>query len=335
MKNKKVITAITLLATTSLVLTGCGKKAEVNSKNAVSLTGIKISTTEYYNELKKDNISKLVDMIDHKLFDEKYKTTDDETKEVKEQIEKIKSNYSNDEDTFKNVIKQYFGVSSESELEDMLRLEYKRNEAVEDHIKKSLTNKEIEQYYDDNIIGDIKASHILIKVNVKDDATEDEKTKAEEKAKKKAENIIKKLDNGESFEKLAKKYSDDSSNKDKGGDLGYFKAEDMDENFVEAAKALKKNEYSKEPVKTQYGYHIILKKDQKKKASLKSVKNDIKETLMNEKLTNDTSLHYNALIEIREENNIKFDDKDLKKAYEDLMDKLIKQASSSSTNTNN
>ena len=53
MKNKKVITAITLLATTSLVLTGCGKKAEVNSKNAVSLTGIKISTTEYYNELKK------------------------------------------------------------------------------------------------------------------------------------------------------------------------------------------------------------------------------------------------------------------------------------------
>ena len=335
MKNKKVITAITLLATTSLVLTGCGKKAEVNSKNAVSLTGIKISTTEYYNELKKDNISKLVDMIDHKLFDEKYKTTDDETKEVKEQIEKIKSNYSNDEDTFKNIIKQYFGVSSESELEDMLRLEYKRNEAVEDHIKKSLTNKEIEQYYDDNIIGDIKASHILIKVNVKDDATEDEKTKAEEKAKKKAENIIKKLDNGESFEKLAKKYSDDSSNKDKGGDLGYFKAEDMDENFVEAAKALKKNEYSKEPVKTQYGYHIILKKDQKKKASLKSVKNDIKETLMNEKLTNDPSLHYNALIEIREENNIKFDDKDLKKAYEDLMDKLIKQASSSSTNTNN
>ena len=143
MKNKKVITAITLLATTSLVLTGCGKKAEVNSKNAVSLTGIKISTTEYYNELKKDNISKLVDMIDHKLFDEKYKTTDDETKEVKEQIEKIKSNYSNDEDTFKNVIKQYFGVSSESELEDMLRLEYKRNEAVEDHIQKSLTNKEI------------------------------------------------------------------------------------------------------------------------------------------------------------------------------------------------
>ena len=56
---------------------------------------------------------------------------------------------------------------------------------------------------------------------------------------------------------------------------------------------------------------------------------------MNEKLTNDPSLHYNALIEIREENNIKFDDKDLKKAYEDLMDKLIKQASSSSTNTNN
>lgn len=332
MKNKKVLTCIAVLATASLILTGCGKKAELDkdNKTAVSLTGAKISATDYYNELKTANISKLVDMIDHKLFDEKYPKTDEETKEVQEQIEQIKSNYSNDEETFLNVIKQYFGVDSEKELEDMFRLEYKRNEAVEDHIKENLTDDEIQEYYDNNIIGDIKASHILIKVDVDNNATDEEKEKAENEALEKAKKIIKKLDAGEDFSKLAKKYSDDESNKDDGGDLGYFKADEMDENFVDAANKLKKNEYSKEPVKTQYGYHIILKKGQKKKASLKSVKDEIKETLMNEKLEADSSLHYNSLIEIREENNIKWNDSDLEKAYNDLMDKLIKQTSTQS-----
>ena len=330
--KKKWGISICLISALVLTVTGCGKKAELDdNKTAVSLKGIKITATDYYNEIKKSNISKLVDMIDHQLFDKKYESNDDEDQAVEEQINQLKENYS-DETTFQSVIQQYFGVNSEDELEDMLRLEYKRNEAVEEFVADNLTDKEIEDYYDQNIIGDIKASHILITPDVDSDATDEEKEKAENKAKKEAERIIKKLDEGEDFAELAKKYSDDEATAKNGGDLDYFNTDDMDENFMDAVKKLDNDEYTKEPVKTQYGYHIILKVDQKEKPKLKEVKDSIKETLANNKLNNNSTLHYETLMDIREENNIKWNDDELEKQYNELMDQLIKASSSSTTN---
>lgn len=330
--KKKLGISICLISALVLTVTGCGKKAELDdNKTAVSLKGIKLTATDYYNEIKKSNISKLVDMIDHQLFDKKYESNDDEDQAVEEQINQLKENYS-DETTFQSVIQQYFGVNSEDELEDMLRLEYKRNEAVEEFVADNLTDKEIEDYYDQNIIGDIKASHILITPDVDSDATDEEKEKAENKAKKEAERIIKKLDEGEDFAELAKKYSDDEATAKNGGDLDYFNTDDMDENFMDAVKKLDNDEYTKEPVKTQYGYHIILKVDQKEKPKLKEVKDSIKETLANNKLNNNSTLHYETLMDIREENNIKWNDDELEKQYNELMDQLIKASSSSTTN---
>ena len=334
--KKKLITSLCLLLTITTIVTGCGKKAELDdNKTAVSLDGIKITATDYYNELKNSNISKLVDMIDHQLFDKKYKSTDEEDKAVKEQISQLKENYKDNEDMFLSAIQQYFGVNSEDELEEMLRLEYKRNEAVEDYIKDNLTDDEINDYYKNNIIGDIKASHILITPDVDSDASEDEKAKAEKKAKQQAEKIIKKLENGEDFAELAKKYSDDKATAKDGGNLGYFNTDDMDENFMDAVKKLKNNEYTKEPVKTQYGYHIILKVDQKEKAKLKEVKDEIKTTLANNKLDNDATLHYQTLIDIRKENNIKWNDDELEEQYNDLMNQLINNVANNNTNTTN
>ena len=330
--KKKLGISICLISALVLTVTGCGKKAELDdNKTAVSLKGIKITATDYYNEIKKSNISKLVDMIDHQLFDEKYESNDEEDQAVEEQINQLKQSYS-DDTTFQSVIQQYFGVNSEDELEDMLRLEYKRNEAVEEFVADNLTDKEIEDYYDQNIIGDIKASHILITPDVDSDATDEEKEKAENKAKKEAERIIKKLDEGEDFAELAKKYSDDEATAKNGGDLDYFNTDDMDENFMDAVKKLDNDEYTKEPVKTQYGYHIILKVDQKEKPKLKEVKDSIKETLANNKLNNNSTLHYETLMDIREENNIKWNDDELEKQYNELMDQLIKASSSSTTN---
>ena len=334
--KKKLITSLCLLLTITTIVTGCGKKAELDdNKTAVSLDGIKITATDYYNELKNSNISKLVDMIDHQLFDKKYKSIDEEDKAVKEQISQLKENYKDNEDMFLSAIQQYFGVNSEDELEEMLRLEYKRNEAVEDYIKDNLTDDEINDYYKNNIIGDIKASHILITPDVDSDASEDEKAKAEKKAKQQAEKIIKKLENGEDFAELAKKYSDDKATAKDGGNLGYFNTDDMDENFMDAVKKLKNNEYTKEPVKTQYGYHIILKVDQKEKAKLKDVKDEIKTTLANNKLDNDATLHYQTLIDIRKENNIKWNDDELEEQYNDLMNQLINNVANNNTNTTN
>lgn len=87
-----------------------------------------------------------------------------------------------------------------------------------------------------------KARHILVK--------------DEEQAKK----IIAELDKGADFAALAKKYSNDSSAKD-GGDLGWFNPRQMVPQFSMAVAKLQKGEYTKEPVQSQFGWHIIKLED--------------------------------------------------------------------------
>ena len=326
--KRKLIMGLSALLVVSLITTGCGKKIEVKngSKVAVSIKKDKFTATEYYEKIKKDNISKLIDMIDHSLLDKKYKTDEDETKTIDNQIEQIKSYAGEGEDNFIALIKQYYGTDSEKELREKLSLEYKRNKAVEDYIKKNIKDDEIKKYYEENIFGQIKASHILITADIKDDATDEEKAKAEEEALRKARDVIRDLNSGKKFKDLAKKYSQDKSNASNGGDLGYFNLTDMAEEFSNAVKELKNNEYTKDPVKTEYGYHIILKTGEKDKAKLKDVKDDIKEKIKTEKLNNDNSLYYETLKAIREDNKIKWNDDNLKDAYNDYMNELIESS---------
>ncbi len=333
--KKKYILLVMILGLL-LVSTGCGKKIELKKGSGVvvSVKGGKISANEYYEDIKEDNISRIIDSIDHTLFDKKYETDDEEEEQVQSQIDQIKSTYGSDEDNYKLILRQSFGVESEKKLKEALSLEYKRNEAVEDYVKKHLTDSEIKKYYNENIYGDVKASHILITLNVKDDASETEKAEAEEAALKKANEVIDKLKDGEDFKKLAKKYSDDEKTSLNGGDLGYFSYDDMLEEFSEATKKLKKNEYTKEPVKTELGYHIILKTGEKAKPKLSKVKKEIKETLKEEKLANDMALYYETLVDIRKESKIKWNDDELKKAYNDYMNDLIETAKKNQSSSN-
>lgn len=82
------------------------------------------------------------------------------------------------------------------------------------------------------------------------------RAKAEEDAKAKAQKVYEELKAGKDFAEAAKEYSDDRSNKDKGGDLSAFARGMMVKEFEDAAFALKPGEIS-EPVKTVYGWHII------------------------------------------------------------------------------
>ena len=326
---KKWITCGCAVLAISLLLTGCGKEIEVKngSKVAVSTKDEKFTATEYYNKIKENNIATLIDMIDTTLLEKKYKSTDDEKKYVEDQISQIKTYYGSDENTYQTVLKSYFGVETEKELKTKLQLEYKRQQAVSDYIKENLNENDIKNYYENNISGEIKASHILIAVNVASDASEEEKKTAEEKALKKAQNIIKKLNDGEDFATLAKKNSDDEGTASKGGDLDYFDPADMVVEFSEAAKALKVDEYTKEPVKTQYGYHIILKTGEKEKPKQEEVEDEIREALKEQKLSADSTLFYQTLVSWREQNEISWNDSTLKKAYDDYMNRLIENAS--------
>ena len=336
MNKKRLLVVIGVIASLTLVATGCGKKVEVKdgSEVAVSVKGNKITATKFYEEIKENNITTLIKLLDKPLLEKKYKTDDAENEEINKQIEQLKTTYGSDENTFNQILQAYFGVNSEDELRETLSLEYKRNQAVNDYIESKLTDDEIQQYYDENINAQMKASHILISPNVKDSASEEEKEKADKAALNKAKKIIKQLKNGKDFSSLAKKYSDDDATKNNGGDLGYFAYNDMVVEFSEATKNLKVKEYTKTPVKTQYGYHIILKTGEKEKEKLDDVKDEVKQKLREQKLSNDPSMYYTALKEWRESNKLTFNDTALKNKYNDYMDDLIKKAQTNNTTTN-
>ncbi len=110
--------------------------------------------------------------------------------------------------------------------------------------KNPITDEELKALYDEKVqTGDeYKARHILVK---------DKET---------AEKLIDELDKGADFSELAKQNSTGPSGKN-GGDLGWFAPKSMVKPFSDAVIGMEKGSYTKEPVKTQFGWHIILLED--------------------------------------------------------------------------
>ena len=135
-----------------------------------------------------------------------------------------------------------------------------------------IDEQSIKDYYDKNVVGntpkEYKARHILVK-------TEDE-----------AKSIIKELEGGADFSKLAKEKSTDTGSGSRGGDLGWFTEQDMVAPFSKAVAGLKKGELSKTPVNSQFGWHVIILDDVRTTAppEYNSVKENIKKVLIKEKL---------------------------------------------------
>ena len=335
--KKKLLICLAVLGLTS----GCGKVSTLpNGDDALvsfSNTNLGISAGDLYSEVKGTALSKLIDMIDTKILLDKYPDkSSDADKYVNEQYDLIKTNFKDDngkfdEKSLKEQIYALYGITDIDKFKDIIRLNYYRTEAVNDYAKNNVTDKQIQKYYDENVYGDISCKHILITPAVTDNMSDEDKTKADKEALQKAKDIIKKLKNGESFDDLAKEYSDDTSNKDKGGDLGYFNTGDMLEEFEKAAFALKKGKYTTTPVKTKYGYHIILKTDEKEKPSLEDKKEEIIKTLASEAKSNDTALSINALVELRKEYGMNIEDDEMSKLYSTYISNSLLSAKSNSS----
>ena len=310
--KKKTLLLLTLIGTITLT-TACSKATLKESTTAVNAKEWNISSNDYFDEIKEKNISRLVDLIDEKILEKKYKKNEKENKYVEKKITQIKSAYN--AEVLPQILRTYYGVESIEELEKYIRLEFKRDEAINDYIESHITNSEIEDYYNKNITGDVRISQIYIKSNIKNSDNELEKKKKEEEALKKANEVIKKLEDKKSWKDLVKEYSDDEATKLNDGDLGFLKATNINEKMNNAIKDLKKGEYTKEPLKTEHGYHILLKTDVKDKPSLKSIKNDIKEKLKAQKLGSSKTISVDTLDLIRKEAKVEFKDDKLKEAY--------------------
>ena len=177
-------------------LVGCGKVPVLkNGEEAVVTSDAKnISVTEFYEKIKeKYGVNVLVDMIDEMILSDKYKETTKEEKEyIKEKVKEVEDSAKQYNTTFEYLIAYYYGLESKTEFEKFVSLSYRRNEAVKELVKKGLTDKEIQKYYDENIFGDIRTKHILISIDTLDGMTTEEKNNKE----KECYAVLKKDKNG-------------------------------------------------------------------------------------------------------------------------------------------
>lgn len=179
----------------------------------------------------------------------------------KEQFDEYFDTLGTDMETFRKNIEN--SVANQKHMEKYLA----ENKPSDDEIKK---------YYEENKaqLDSVNAKHILVK---------DEKT---------AKEVSDKIKNGEDFKKMSDQYSIDEAAKANGGELGVVSANGFDPDFVKAAFALKDNETS-EPVKTQFGYHII--NVTKNNVGLEANKENIIQSLGQEKYNKDMSEKIKAL----------------------------------------
>ncbi len=160
-----------------------------------------------------------------------------------------------------------------------IKIDYITLDPLDFKDKVSVTEGEIADYYEYNPgrfkeQRQVKARHILFRV------PPDASKEADAEIKDKALEILKRAQHGEDFSELAKKYSQDTSNASKGGDLGYFKKDQMVKPFEELAFSLKKGEVGG-PVRTQFGWHLIKVEDikEEKVKTLDEVREQIEATL--------------------------------------------------------
>jgi peptidyl-prolyl cis-trans isomerase C len=213
--------------------------------------------------------------------------------EVNEQLDRLKKQYPN-EQAFKD------SMAEDHLNEDTVKSRIKMNLAVQQFVEKEfggkvdVTEAEAKAFYDGHPEyftepEAIRASGILIKVDVKSDAAK------KQEARKKMEDIQKRVKKGEDFATLAKDFSQDASAA-QGGDLGTIPRGRMPKALDDAAFSLKPGEVSN-VVETEVGFHLIKvhEKRPEQVVPFKDVEEKIRQHLSNQKLTQRVNEYLNEV----------------------------------------
>ena len=305
-KLKKVLAGI-VASTLMLSAVGCGmiEKTEegVNNtvvakvyKEKITLGKIDANLTPFFSQLKqaygenykeneeaveylKQQRLKMLDtLVNDVIFAKKaeelgVKPTDEELAEqAQAKLDEVKNSFE-DDTAYQNALTAS-GINEEEFLKE-LKLTLISNAVYEETVKDvEATDEEISQYYTTNQTSftespnKVKPAHILVK-------TEEE-----------ANAIIERLNNGEDFATLAKELGTDGT-KESGGDLGWidYTSNQIDKTFLMAAITLNKDEYTKTPVATKFGYHVIkcLDKEEYPVKPLEDVKEEVKGIVLQQK----------------------------------------------------
>lgn len=240
---------------------------------AVQSSGIPID--QLPAEQKKEGYRQILnDLIMEKLVSKAAEGQQVPDEEVQAEIEKIKAQFPS-EDDFKKQLEA--AGQDEAKLRTQIGKVMQQRQWVEAQIgdPKEVSDEEAQKFYNENKDQfeepeQVKASHILFRVEPGDESAAAAQL---EKAKEAAQRAKK----GEDFNNLAKELSEEPGASERGGDLGYFSKDRMVPEFADAAFSMEKDQIS-EPVKTQFGWHIIKVEDKKPAgtASFEEVKDQLK-----------------------------------------------------------
>jgi len=276
------------------------------NNNMVKALGIDIkndSNSFMYMLIKERVINELIikTLLEQEIDKRGIKVSNEDVDEaIKEIVDKLGS-----KEQLDNILKQN-GISSAQFKKD-LKEEVKMKKLAKELGSSDVSDSEAKNFYKENLDKfkhpeRVRASHILISVNPEeiteiiksdeknkslDDATVKTKVDEEIKAKEaKAQQVLAEVKKDPSqFAKIAKENSDDTTTAVKGGDLGFFTAEEMVPEFSKAAFSTKPSQIHDKIVRSQYGYHIILVTDRATAGTdpYEKVQNDIKGYLQNQK----------------------------------------------------
>lgn len=295
--KKFKLTSIALLSTVALA--ACSTGSSDGSSAVATGDGVEVTNEELQAELKSTyGNTVLQELIMEEVFVNE--VGDDRAKELKEEatteVETLIAAYGG-EDEFNTVLASS-GFSDREDYEHQVYYYKLMSESVSKYIE--VTDEEIQTTYDD-YTPSFTVSHILV---------DDEKT---------ANDLIAQLDDGADFAELATENSTDTASAEKGGSLGEVNADSgLDETFFAAAQELAEGEYTTTPVETDYGYHIIKIDEKPEKGSLEDETEQLKESIIAEKLT-DSTLVAGIVSDIMTAHNIDIKDDDLKTALDDVI----------------
>lgn len=310
-----------------------GEDAKINllengSYVIATVNGKSFTTNDLYAALKENyGTDVLMDLIDTYIAEKEVKITDEDKKYVQEVVDYYKQYaeyYNTDLATFLANYVGLNGISTEKEFSNFVLEDYKKTLAVQKFIGDQASEDDLKEYYKENYSDKLTVKHILIEV----DSEAEDKDAADEEAYNKAVKLISKLDKTDSkkldskFEELAKNNSDDTETYSNGGLIEDFSKKDVVEEFYNAAADLKDGEYTKEPVKTTYGYHIILKVSSTPVEKYKDIKEEVRTAYAKSLLSNDNNLRITKWDELRNQYKLSIKDDFINSTYK----KTIKDA---------
>jgi foldase protein PrsA len=286
---KKTVLTLTLAASV-LALSACNGDSAADDKAIVTSKAGDITKNELYEEMK-ESVGKqaLQVLIIEKVLASEYEVTD---KEVNAQFDKEKKEMG---ESFDQYLEQQ--GQTEKSYKKYLRLNLLQEKAMTEDVK--VTDEEVKAQYE-NMKTEINARHVLVA---------DEATAKEVKAK---------LDGGADFAAVAKEYSTEQAAQQSGGELGWFTPDKMVKEFSDAALKLEVNKIS-EPVKSEFGFHIIQVTDKREAdiGSFEENKAEITKTLKMQKA--DQTKLLPKVSKLMKEADIKIKDEDLKGAIDQLL----------------